>query len=216
MIRRTAFALQLLATLTAGFAMAAPPAAAQDGGVVWTAYDVVWSEADYWANCGFIVLRAPLTAGRQSTGPVDYAEGLFDGLVWNPASGYARGQSESVFRTIDYVYNDYSARVLTWGDTAGQSTKCLLTDYLVWAAEVAVWTNAPVACYAQSTITCGIPKAVCTATYPAKVLVWASNPFQPVPSAGDCLPPGGVNCVQTPLATCIPPWPGSPAFPPLP
>lgn len=214
-MRRTLFALTLLATTTAAFAVNAPPAAAQEG-VVWTASDAAWSEVDYWANCGFIVLRAPLTASRQSTGPVDYLEQNFDNLAWNPVRGILRGHTDYVVNTVDYVYDDYTVQVITWSNTAGQSTKCLLTHYLVWAAEVAIWTNAPVACYAQSTITCGIPKAVCTATYPAKVVVWASNPFQPLPSASDCIPPGALNCVQTPLAYCIPPFPTLPPIPPLP
>lgn len=204
-MRTTPLAAPALALLLA-LAILPGEAAAQDAGVVSTLYGTAWTEANDTVNCGWDLVRTPFVLTHQSTGPVDFAQSTSNG-PFQTAEGVARGVSDPAADTLDYLYDEGIENAIRTADQESKELKCLVKGYLVWGAEVLVWTNEPVACYAKSTIACGVPKLVCTATYPAKLIVWAPNPFQPVPDAGPCLPPGPVNCVQTPLSTCYPPAP---------
>lgn len=197
------------ALAAAGFAVAlvavgAPVAADPVGDQAYGLYDDQWRHAVDFAACGWQTVDYGLgQAGQTSQIPeggeaaTRSAAGSVFAPVRGPTDPIVYGAAQSVVPTAEGAV--VAAR------SYGEAAKCLVFHYAIHYADALVWFNEPVACFAKSTIACGIPCLVYDAQYPAFVGIWAlGGAGGPPPTP--CLPPGQLNCVppQT-IGRCMPP-----------
>lgn len=198
MTRRIAPSLALLVLLVG----LAPPASAQDTGVVAQSYDALAHGALDAASCGWELARGALDGSGQSTTPVNFLETNYNALVERPAEGVLFGPTAgTVVSGADQVYGPGLDRVIVFGDDSYTYAKCTAAHYTTWAARTYVWYQPTVDCYWVHS-DCGIDNLDCNALMIDALFdlfdwLLFGGPMPPGPSP--CAPPAGVYCV------CLPP-----------
>lgn len=195
---RPSLALPFLLALLLGLA---PPAAADEPGVVGQSYDALAHAALDAASCGWEAARGVLDGSGQSTTPVNFLENNYNVLVERPAETVLLGPAAgSVVSDADQVYGPGVDRMIVFADDSYTYSKCTVAHYTTWAARSYVWYQPTVDCYWVHS-DCGLDNLDCNALLIDSAFDhfdWLAFGDPQPPAPAPCAPPVGVYCVCGP------------------